>query len=166
MIEHSVTRKVPTMRLHLYTAGDPAPTTHADLPDDRRVREIVEIEGTERVFRLGSDIEIDPDLTVIEAFGPGGNTAVKHSCRNIAVSVDYAGRRILLEHVHPAVRVSDVEKRALRQLEVDPSQSASLELRRRGTEDVLNGPAPIGAYVKHGECQIELDLVPVKRNQG
>ena len=84
------------MRLHLYTAGDPAPTTLADLEDHRQVREIIEIEETEPVFLLGSDIEIDLDLTVIEAFGPGNNTLIKHSCREIVVRVDYVGRHAQL----------------------------------------------------------------------
>jgi hypothetical protein len=154
------------MRLHVYTAGDPAPTTLADLEDHRQVREIIEIEEREHVFLLGSDIEIDVDLTVIEAFGPGNHVVTKHSCRDIVVRVDYVGRHAQLEHVHPATSVSEVEKQIFEKLHIDPNQAAELELHRQGTNDVLSGAVPLGAYVKPGVCRIELDLCPIVRNQG
>lgn len=154
-----------TLRLHVYEAGNTTPTSHTDVPPGATLQEIVVIEETETVYRVGSEAIIDVDIEVITLFPDGPAHIIKHHCREVEVTVSYVGTPVELK-VHPAAHVQKVRADAIAALGITPVNAADLELRIPGTEADLDPAKPIGAYVAKASCALTLDLVHVVRPQG
>jgi hypothetical protein len=153
------------MRIHSYTAGAQSAVTHPDVAPDTRLGELITIETGELAYRVGHEAEIDVQLTIIEIFGTEPGHVIVHACREIAVTVSYAGTVRLLT-ARPWLPVSEVRAEAIAALELDPGSSADLVLRLPGSGAELTVTSPIGAYVPAGTCTLTLDLVHVVRPQG
>ena len=157
------------MRVHAYTAGTPAASTHPDVDGGTRLREIVVIETAEVAYKVGDGTEVDVELTVAEIFGGGPGEVIVHGCREIAVTVDYTGKSVAVR-ARPSERLSDVRAQAVQELVrehgLDPKQAADLVLRLPGTTAELPEASPVGAYVPQGACALTLDLVHAVRPQG
>jgi hypothetical protein len=153
------------MRLHAYEAGSRTATTYPEVGPGTRLRELV-IMGTDVVaYQVGNDVEVDVELTVSEIFGDGPGHVIVHPCREITVTVDYAGTDKTIK-ARPSERIGDVRTRAISELGLDPQSSADLVLRLPGTAEELPDASPIGAYVPRGTCALTLDLVHASRPQG
>jgi hypothetical protein len=139
--------------------------THPDLAPETRLSEVIVIDKEELVYKVGSHEEIEIQLTIVEIFGSDHGHVIKHPCREIKISVDYAGHTAELV-AHPADPVKDVRTRAIDLLKVDASTAADLVLRLAGEAEDLTATAPIGAYVARGSCAVLLDLVHIVRPQG
>jgi hypothetical protein len=153
------------MRVHAYSTGTEAAVTHPDVEPQVRLRELLLIESDEHVYRVDDEVEIDVDLTVVELFGTDPGHVVVHPCREIAVTVGYAGQDKLVT-AHPSTRVRAVLAKAIAELGLDAASSADLVLRLPGTTTDLALANPIGAYVPKGTCSVTLDLVHLVRSQG
>lgn len=153
------------MRLHTYTAGSGAAITQPDVDPQTPLREIIVVEADEAVFRVGDEVEIVLDVTVVELFGDEPGHVIRHHCKAVAVTVEYGGIAKEVK-AHPATRVSEVRKEAVKAFELDPATSADLVLRVPGSTEDLVATAPIGAYVPKGSCALTVDLVHVVRPQG
>ncbi len=153
------------MRIHSYTAGAQSAVTHPDAAPDTRMGELITIETGETAYRVGDGAEIDVQLTILEIFGTEPGHVIVHACREIAVTVSYAGTVKVLT-ARPWLPVSDVRAEAIAALELGPGSSADLVLRLPGSGDELTVTSPIGAYVPAGKCAVRLDLVHVVRPQG
>jgi hypothetical protein len=153
------------MRVHTYASGARGAVTHPDVADQTRLRELVVIEADERVYQVGGEAELDIELTVLEIFGAEPGHVVVHHCREIAVTVSYAGADKVLT-VRPSAPVKEVRAEAIDAFRIDAGSSADLALRLPGSPDELAVNSPVGAYVPKGSCALTLDLVHLVRPQG
>ena len=154
------------MRVHAYGAGTRTAVTHPDAAGKSQLRELVIIEADETAWQVGGDIEIDVELTIAEIFGDGpGGSLIVHGCREITITVDYTGTAVAVK-ARPSERAGEVRAQAIRELRLDPGQSADLVLRLAGTTEELPEGSPVGAYVPKGTCALTLDLVHAIRPQG
>ena len=153
------------MRVHTYSAGTEAAVTHPEVAPHVRLRELLVVEVDERVYRLGDDVEIDIDLTVIELFGSDPGHVVVHGCREVTVTASYAGQDKIVT-VHPALHVKRVRAKAIEAFKLDAATSADLVLRLPGATTDMVLTNPIGAYVPKGTCSVTVDLVHQVRPQG
>jgi hypothetical protein len=154
-----------TLRVHVYEAGNPTPASHTDVPPEATLREILLIEETETVYRVGDEEILDLDLEIIALFPNGPAHIIKHHCREVEVTISYAGTPVEVK-VHPAAHVQKVRAAAIAALGISPANAADLELRIPGTEEDLDPAKPIGAYAAKGTCTLTLDLVHIVRPQG
>lgn len=154
-----------SVRIHTYSAGGRDAVTHPDTPPETALHAVVAVDGGEHVYQVGSEAEIDLDHAVGELFGSEPGHVLVHHCREIAVTVDYAGAAKLVT-AHPATRVKAVLIEAIKAFGLDPAASADLVLRLPGLSDELVVTNPIGAYVPKGSCAVTLDLVHLVRPQG
>jgi hypothetical protein len=153
------------MRIHIHGAGDQGVVTHPHVEPDTVLRELLVIEAEERVYRVGDEEVVDIDLTIAEIFNEGPGHIVTHPCREIAVTVSYAGHDVEFS-VHPSVRVKDVRERAIDALDVDAGSATDLVLRLPGAAEDLNASAPIVSYVPGKPCSVTIDLIHAVRSQG
>lgn len=153
------------MRIHTYTAGTRGAVTDPDVSPETRVRDLVTVEVDELVYRVGDEAELDIELTIVEIFGPEPGHLIVHHCREIAVTVSYAGTETQLT-VHPATHLKQVRARAIAALGLDAGSSADLILRLPGSTEELSATNPIGTYVPKGTCALTLDLLHLVRPQG
>jgi hypothetical protein len=153
------------MRVHTYASGARGAVTHPDVPAQTRLRELVVIEAGERVYQVGGEAELDIELTVLEIFGTEPGHVVVHHCREVAVTVSYAGADKVLT-VRPSAPVKEVRAEAVAAFGIDAGSSADLALRLPGSADELAVNSPVGAYVPKSSCAITLDLVHLVRPQG
>ena len=153
------------MRIHTYTAGTEAAVTHPDVVPELPLRELVIVEADERVYRVGGEVEVDIQVTVLELFGTEPGHVIVHHCREITVTASYAGQDTVVS-AHPAAHVKHVRAKAVEKLKLDPAASADLVLRLPGSTNDLVLTSPIGAYVPKGTCSITVDLVHQVRPQG
>jgi hypothetical protein len=79
--------------------------------------------------------------------------------------VDYAGKDVAI-NVRPSERIGEVRAQAIKDLHLDPGQSADLVLRLAGTTEELPEGSPVGAFAPKGICALTLDLVHAVRPQG
>ncbi|GAB3039684.1 hypothetical protein GCM10027052_20050 [Parafrigoribacterium mesophilum] len=153
------------MRINIHEAGDTPATIHREIADETRVGDLLVLDEEERLYLLDSEEEIDISRTVVEVFGTDGGHAIKHTCKKVDVTVQYAGNPTSFQ-VSPSSRVKNVLKKAVRQLGVDNTQIPDLALRVAGTDVDLPSADPIGAHTSKHTCSIELDLVHLVRPQG
>jgi hypothetical protein len=153
------------MRVHTYTAGAEAAVTHPDVKPEVRLRELLMVEADERVYRVGDEVEVDLDLTIVELFAADPGHVIVHPCREIAAAVSYAGQDRIV-NAHPATRVRDVRAKAIAEFGLDAGSSADLVLRLPGSTADLVLSNPIGTYVPKGTCSVTLDMVHLVRPQG
>lgn len=153
------------MRVHAYTAGSAAAVTHPDVASETRLRDLIVIEADERIHRVGEEIEVDIELSIIEIFGTEHGHVIAHPCREIAVLAVYGGIDKTVT-AHPATYVRDVRAKAISEFGLDPASSADLVLRLPGTTTDLVPTYPIGAYAPKGTCSVTVDLVHLVRPQG
>jgi hypothetical protein len=153
------------MRVHAYSAGTRTAVTHPDAAGETRLRELVIIEADEVAWQVGGDIEIDVELTIAEIFGHGSGGVIVHGCREITITVDYAGKGVVIK-ARPSECVGEVRAQAIEELRLDSGQAADLVLRLAGTTEELPEGSPVGAYVPKGTCALTLDLVHAIRPQG
>jgi hypothetical protein len=156
---------IETLRLHVYEAGNTTPASHTDVAREATLREILVIEETETVYRVGSEEILDLDIELIALFPDGPAHVIKHHCSEVEVTISYAGTPVELK-VPPATHAQKVRADAIAALGISPANAADLELRIPGTEEDLNPAKPIGAYVAKGICTLTLDLVHIVRPQG
>jgi hypothetical protein len=168
-ISHPAEEERIDMRIHTYAAGTPTAMTHPDVDGGARLREFVVIEAADIAYKIGDGTEIDVDLTVAEIFGGGPGEVIVHGCKEITVTVDYAGKTVPVR-ARPSQRLSEVRAQAVHELVqqygLDPKQAADLVLRLPGTTAELPEASPVGAYVPRGTCALTLDLVHAVRPQG
>jgi hypothetical protein len=153
------------MRIHEYSAGMPAAVTHPDVPPDTRLVDVISIDIEERVYRVGSEEELDVSLTVVELFGEETGRVVKHRDRRIEVQVDYVGQRASFEG-HPAELCERVRSEAIRKLGIDIAVAADLALRVCGSTEDISPTTPLGSVTLKGAHEIVLELVHAVRPQG
>jgi hypothetical protein len=153
------------MRIHTYSAGSETATTHPEVSPSTRLRELVISETDTVAYQVGNDVEVDVELTVTEIFGDGNGHVIVHPCREITVTVDYAGTDKVIR-ARPSARIGEIRSRAIAELGLDPQSSADLVLRLPGTTEELPEASPVGAYVPRGTCALTLDLVHASRPQG
>ena len=153
------------MRIHTYSAGSLTATTHPEVAPGTRLREFVITETDAVAYAVGNDVEVDVELTVAEIFGDGPGHVIVHPCREITVTVDYAGTDKVIT-ARPSVRIGDIRAQAIAELGLDPRSSADLVLRLPGPTEELPDANPVGAYVPKGTCALTLDLVHASRPQG
>jgi hypothetical protein len=153
------------MRVHIHGAGEQGVVTHPNVEPDTVLRELLVIEAEERVYRVGDEEVIDIDLSIGAVFSEGPGHVVTHPCREIAVTVGYAGHDAEFR-VHPSTRVKDVQEQAIDGLQVDAGSAADLVLRLPGAAEDLNASAPIGSYVPGNTCSVTIDLIHAVRSQG
>lgn len=153
------------MRVHVYKQGSSNALTHADVAPTKRLDEIVELNIDERVYRVGSMEELALEATFFEIFGDESGHVIVHGCKQITISVSYAGAQVELEE-HPSTQVAEVFTKAIRSLGIDSGSSVDLTLRQPGSSEDLDAVKPIGTYVPKGTCSLILDLVHIVRPQG
>lgn len=153
------------MRVDIHEAGDAPATVLRDLPEDARIRDVIELTEEESFYLVGSDETVDTDLTVRQVFGSSGGQGIKHPCKKVDVTVIYNGVPARFE-VTPSQHVKQVLQKAVKELGIDHGQIPDLALRRAGTETDLPVSDPIGAYTAANTCGLELDLVYITRSQG
>jgi len=153
------------MRVHVYSGGSQGALTHPDVPPATRLRELVTVEVDELVYRVGDETEVDIKLTIVELCGNEPGHVLVHHCREVAITVSYAGTIAEL-HVHPARHVKQVQAMAIAALALDAGSSADLILRLPGSTEELTVTSPVGTYVPKGTCALTLDLVHLVRPQG
>lgn len=153
------------MRIHTYAAGAGGAVTHPDVAPEVLLRELVVVETDEFIYRVGDEVEIDVERTVLELFAEESGHVISHPCRTISVSVSYAGedKDVL---VHPAAHVKRVRAKAIEAFAIDSASAADLVLRLPGSTTDLPLQHPIGAYVPKGTCALTVDLLHAVRPQG
>lgn len=152
------------MRIHTYAAGDGGARTQ-EVEPQTRLREILEVDVDEHVYRVGDEAEVDIDLTVIELFGAEPGHVVVHKCHTIAVTVAYGGVEKIVD-AHPATHLRVVRAKAIEAFAIPPKDAADLVLRLPGAEQDLNLAEPVGAIVPVHSCGVTVDLVHTVRPQG
>jgi hypothetical protein len=157
--------ELETLRLHVYEAGAPSPVSHSEVPPKTILRELLVVEETETLYRVGTEEIIDLDIEIVALFTGGPVHVIKHHCNELKITVSYTGNTVELKF-HPAAHVKKVRAEAVAALGITPAHAADLELRIPGTEDDLDPAKPIGAYVPKGACELALDLVHIVRPQG
>jgi hypothetical protein len=153
------------MRVHTYAPGTQAAVTHPDVAPDAKLADLITVELDEQVYRVGDDVEIDINLTVVEIFGNDPGHVVVHHCREITIVVSYVGTDRTIE-VHPSAHVKQVREKAVAAFGLDPGAAADLVLRLPNSTEELPPTSPIGAFVPKGTCALSLDLVHLVRPQG
>lgn len=153
------------MRIHTYAAGASGAVTHPDVAPEVVLRELIIIETDEFVYRVGDEVEIDVELTVLELFGEAPGHVIAHRCRTVSVTVGYAGEDKDIT-VHPAAHVKRVRAKAIEAFQLDRASAADLVLRLPGATTDLPMSHPIGAYVPKGTCAVTVDLIHAVRPQG
>lgn len=153
------------MRVHAYAAGSPEAVTRPEVTPETPIGELVAVTDGELVYRLDDDVELGLDQTAAEVFGNGPGHVVVHPCREVMVTIAYAGTEKQLK-VRPSSRIKKVRTEAIEAFHLDKASSADLVLRLPGSTDELPTTSPIGAYVPQGTCAITLDLVHLIRPQG
>jgi len=153
------------MRAHIYTAGTGKAVTHDDIDETASFATLVNVDAAEKVFLVGSEQEIDTEVTLRQV--GVGETAhfVVHRCENVNLHVGYTGRD-LDEKAHVTTLVSKVLDKTAKHLGISDSDAADLVFRISGTNDELDEAAPIGSYVANGTCSLVLDLVHLVRSAG
>ena len=153
------------MRIHAYSAGSRTATTHPEVAPGTRLRELVIVETDVAAYQVGNDVEVDVELTVAEIFGDGPGHVVVHPCREIKITINYAGTDKVITG-RPSARIGGIRARAIAELMLDPQSSADLVLRLPDTTEELPEGSPVGAYVPSRTCTLTLDLVHASRPQG
>jgi len=153
------------MRIHVYEAGGQSAVTHPDADGQQTLRGFIGIEVDERVYRVGDEVELDVDVTLIELFGDAPGHVIRHHCREVSVTAAYAGQeRTVKAHVTAPVR--EVLDEILKAFELQGAAAADLVLRLPDSSTDLALGAPIGAFVSKGVCDLVVDLVHLVRPQG
>ncbi|BBZ58166.1 hypothetical protein MPHO_51580 [Mycolicibacterium phocaicum] len=152
------------MRIHTYAGGGDV-QTHPDVAPGAPLRECIVVEVDELVYRVGDEAALDIEQTVFALFGEEPGHVIRHHCREIAVTVSYAGQDQKFS-VHPAEHVKRLQKRAAKAFQLDAATSADLAMRLPGATTDLVASYPIGAYVPRGTCAVTVDLIHVTRPQG
>src|SRR6266496_1658795 len=134
------------MRIHTYAAGSQSAVTHPEVAPDVRLRGLVIIEAGEAAYRIGDEAEVDVEVTVSEIFGEGPGHVIVHHCREIAVTISYAGADKVIT-VRPSARIEEIRTEAIKVLGQDPLSSADLVLRLPGSAEELPDTSPVGAFV-------------------
>lgn len=153
------------MRIHTYAPGAGGAVTHVDVAPDVVLRELLVVGTNEYVYRVGDEVEIDVERTVVDIIDEEVVHVITHPCRSITVIVSYAGDDKDIT-VHPAAHVKRVRAKAIETFEIDPASAADLVLRLPGSNDDLPLQHPIGTYVPKGTCGLTVDLVHAVRAQG
>lgn len=153
------------MRIHIYSQGVPTALTHAELAPDTRLGDIIQLRVEERVYKVGSEDEIDVGIALLEVFDDQPGHLIVHDCKEIAVKVSYLGEPREIT-VHPSTHVKKVLADAIAALGIDHGTSVDLVLRELGSSEDLDLSKPIGAYVPKDSCSIALELLHIVRPQG
>jgi hypothetical protein len=152
------------MRIHIYKNGQGTAETR-EVEAGVRLADVVVVGADERVYRVGDEVELDVELTVVELFGEQPGHVVVHTCRRIEVTVAYGGAEKTVR-AHPATRVRKVREEAVKAFGIAPGDAADLVLRLPGTTADLRLTDPVGTIVPAGACAVALDLVHAGRSQG
>ncbi|MEU5281716.1 hypothetical protein AB0G87_35510 [Streptomyces asoensis] len=152
------------MRVHTYRHGQGGAQTQ-EVEPKARLSDVVMVEAGEKAYRVGDELELDVELTVVELFGEQPGHVVVHKCHRIEVTVAYAGTEKAVQ-AHPATRVRQVRKEAVEAFGIPSADAADLVLRLPGTTTDLRLADPIGSIVPAGSCAVTLDLVHAGRSQG
>ncbi|MFJ1562361.1 hypothetical protein [Streptomyces mirabilis] len=152
------------MRLHTYKNGQSGVETR-EVEPEARLKEAVVIEVDEKAYRVGDEVELDVELTVVELLGEQSGHVVVHTCHRLEVTVAYGGTEKPVK-AHPATRVRKVREEAIEAFGIAPADAADLVLRLPGTTTDLRLTDPVGAIVPAGSCAVALDLVHAGRSQG
>lgn len=153
------------MRVHSFSGGSGFVITHPEAPPDQPIAELLDMKDNECAYVVGSDIALDPKVTLAEVFPGGIGHLLTHRCREVKLTAGYAGHTAHLD-VHVATLVSVVLKQAAHDLKIDPATAADLVIRVHGSTEDMVLTNPIGAYLDKGDCQLTVDLVHVVRPQG
>lgn len=152
------------MKIHVYKVGQDGAETR-EVEPGTRLSEVLVVEADERVYRVGDEAALEVQLTVVELFGEQPGHVVLHKCREVEVTIAYAGTDKVV-HAHPATRVRTVREKAINVFGIPSGDAADLVLRLPGTTTDLRLTDPIGALVPAGSCELTLDLVHAARAQG
>lgn len=119
------------------------------------------------VWVVDEDEPLDPATLVSDLESAGKKELVRHRCKKINISVSYNGIQEIIR-VSPARKVRAVIRKAVRvdEFAIDPSASGDLELRRPGSDEAIDPSMPVGRLVRHGKCELSLDLMPSVRHAG
>ena len=152
------------MRVHVYAAGAGAAQTQ-EVEPDLRFSDLLGLEEDEKVFLVDGESELDVTATVEGALGGRPGHLAKTTCREIAVTVGYAGVDKVVK-VHPSTRLRRVRKRAIEVFEISAADAADLVLRVPGGTEDLDLNAPVTTIVPKRTCSAMVDLVHTVRPQG
>lgn len=97
--------------------------------------------------------------------GEGVKVLHRHRCKNVSVSVRYAGQTVLKDF-GPGSTLDRVKRWAERKFKIDDVDAAEMSLQVAGTTDRPDGSTHIGSLVSCPACSIEFDLLPTDRVNG
>lgn len=152
------------MRVHTYKGSQGEAETW-EVEPQARLSDVVSVEADEKAYRVGDEVELDVELTVVELFGEQPGHVIVHRCHRIEVTIAYAGAEKVVR-AHPATRVRQVRKEAVEAFGIPSADAADLVLRLPGTTTDLRLADPVGSIVPAGSCAVALDLVHAGRSQG
>lgn len=153
------------MRIHTYSPGAGGAVTHADVAPDVVLHQLLVVETNEYVYRVGDEVEIDVEQTVVDIIDEEVVHVIAHPCRSVTVTVGYAGDDKDIS-VHPAAHIKRLRAKAIEVFDIDPASAADLVLRLPGSNNDLPLQHPVGTYVPRGTCGLTVDLVHAVRAQG
>lgn len=152
------------MRIHVYEAGAGAAQTH-EIEPQTRLGDLLVLEEDEKVFLVDDETELDITVTVEAVLAGRPGHLASTTCRQIAVSVGYAGHEKVVK-VHPAARLRRVRTKAIEAFGIPQRDAADLVLRVAGGTEDLDLNAPVTTIVPKRTCSATVDLVHAVRPQG
>ncbi|MBQ1022589.1 hypothetical protein KBX71_32590 [Micromonospora sp. D93] len=152
------------MRIHKFTAGEAVAQTR-EVEPDVRLGDLLVLEDDEKVFAVDDEAELDVTVTVEAALAGRPGHLATSACRQIAVTVGYAGADKVVK-VHPAIRLRQVRKRAIAAFGISQAAAADLVLRLPGETEDLDLNTPVTTIVPRRTCSAMVDLVHTVRPQG
>ncbi|MFF0467234.1 hypothetical protein ACFYPX_07270 [Micromonospora zamorensis] len=152
------------MRIHMFTTGDAVAQTR-EVEPDVRLGDLLVLEEDEKAFAVDDEAELDVTATVEAALAGRPGHLATSACRQIAVTVGYAGADKVVK-VHPAIRLRQVRKRAIAAFGISQAAAADLVLRLPGETEDLDLNTPVTTIVPRRTCSAMVDLVHTVRPQG
>lgn len=142
---------------------------------DKRVKDVIaaaaahrrqECDGEFNAFMEDGEKPLAPDEALPEADDCQPVRLHVHRCRRVEVAVSFNG--VTKEHrFGPGTTVAAVKKwAAIAAFGMDPGDAAEHVLQIAGTTDRPEPDTHIGVLVSCPDCDVQFDLVPLKRVEG
>ncbi len=131
----------------------------------REVRDLL-TDADDLIWVIDEDEPLALDV-VLTDLAKGRRTLIRHRCKKVNVTVQYNGLESVFR-LAPSRKIKAVIRKALAdpKFEIDPTSAAELELRIPGADEALDGPLPIGRFVRKGKCELLLLVVVAVRHAG
>lgn len=103
--------------------------------------------------------ELSKDSNIAELGLKEGETLHFNRCSKIDVTVCYGDKETVLNDLHPSFILKKVEKKAIRELEVDET-TKTLQLKLKGGDEVLDDKLHLGCLTTYPSCKVSFELCP------